>query len=81
MVRFTRENIVMAAVAPAVQERWYTVAEVAKLLRVGKDYVYARIKDGALTAVPLSDNGRKLRVTESALQAFMAARAGSAHTR
>jgi len=49
--------------------RVYTVSEVAKILRVRKNFVYELIYTGRLIAVRLSE--RRFRVTEEALQEFM----------
>ncbi len=57
--------------------RVYTVSEVAKILRVRKNFVYELIYTGRLNAVRLSE--RRFRVTEEALQEFMKQEKG--HTR
>jgi excisionase family DNA binding protein len=57
--------------------RVYTVFEVAKILRVRKNFVYELIYTGRLNAVRLSE--RRFRVTEEALQEFMKQEEG--HTR
>lgn len=56
-------------------ERCYTVLEAADLLGVGKNYIYDRINDGTLPAIPLSPNSpkSKQRIRASVLQAWMEA--------
>ena len=56
--------------------RLYTIAEVAHLLSVGRNYVYARIKDGTLPAVNLGAGGgrEKLRVRSLDLENFIQAK-------
>lgn len=49
----------------------YPVAEVAKLWRCSKDYVYAQISAGRLVATSLPGGKAKTRVSESALAEFI----------
>ena len=49
----------------------YTVAEVMRMLKVRKSYVYELIYTGKLRAVKLSK--RRLRITEEALREFLEA--------
>lgn len=59
--------------APEV-ERLYTVAEAAERLRVSKNYVYDRFRDGSLPRVELGTGRAKQRVAAPALQAFIDSR-------
>jgi excisionase family DNA binding protein len=59
--------------APPRAEQLYTVAEAARLLRVGKSTAYALIRSRALVAVRLTGGG-DMRVSASALAAFQASR-------
>ena len=47
----------------------YNVSEVAKILGVGKGYIYELIYKGRLKAVRLSE--RRFRISEEALQDFI----------
>ncbi|MBC7105399.1 MAG: helix-turn-helix domain-containing protein [Firmicutes bacterium] len=49
--------------------RFYTVAEVARLLRVRKSYVYELVAQGRLCALRLSE--RRIRIPQEALQEFL----------
>ncbi|MEW6447181.1 MAG: helix-turn-helix domain-containing protein [Bacillota bacterium] len=49
----------------------YTVAEVMRMLKVRKSYVYELIYTGRLRAAKLSE--RRLRITEEALREFLEA--------
>lgn len=50
----------------------YTAAEVARMLKVRKAYVYELIYTGRLRAVQMSE--RRLRITEDALREFLESR-------
>lgn len=50
----------------------YTAAEVARMLKVRKGFVYELIYTGRLRAVQMSE--RRLRITEDALREFLEAR-------
>jgi excisionase family DNA binding protein len=54
--------------------RLYSVASVAELLEVSKDYVYDRIKSGVLAVVELGDERAKQRIRADVLQAFIDSR-------
>lgn len=54
------------------------VAEVAKLWRTSKNYVYDRIADGSLRSVNLPSGRAKTRVPESAAADFIKANTRSA---
>lgn len=49
--------------------QFYTVPEVAKILRVKKGYVYELVAQGKLKALRLSKN--RIRVPEEALREFV----------
>jgi len=49
--------------------RFYTVAEVAGLLRVRKSYVYELVAQGRLPAIRLS--ARRIRIPHDALEEFV----------
>lgn len=51
-----------------VEERYYTVEEIAKRLRVTRQAIYNWIDEGRLHAVKV---GRALRIPESAVNAFL----------
>jgi excisionase family DNA binding protein len=51
-----------------MDEKIYTVEEVAKFLRVHKRGIYEEIRQGKLKAVKI---GRRIIVTESALKQFI----------
>lgn len=51
----------------------YTAAEVARILKVRKGYVYELVYTGRLRAVQMSE--RRLRIPEDALREFLDARA------
>lgn len=53
-------------------EPMLTVAEVAKLWRCSKNYVYDRISTGELGAVDMPSGRAKTRIPESAVAAFIA---------
>lgn len=56
-------------------ERMLPVSVVAILLGTGRDYVYARIKAGEFgNVVELGDEKSKMRIRESAYDAFLEAR-------
>lgn len=49
--------------------QFYTVSEVAKMLRVKKGYVYGLVAQGRLHALKLSE--RRLRISREALEEFI----------
>jgi excisionase family DNA binding protein len=49
--------------------RFYTVAEVARMFRIRKSYVYEMIAQGRLRAIKLSE--RRIRVPHEALEEFV----------
>lgn len=49
--------------------QFYTVSEVAKMLRVRKGYVYELVAQGRLRALKLSE--RRIRVSQEALEEFI----------
>ena len=49
--------------------QFYTVSEVAKMLRVKKGYVYELVAQGRLQALKLSE--RRLRISREALEEFV----------
>jgi len=51
--------------------QFYTVPEIAKILKVKKSFVYELIYTGRLEAVKLSE--RRIRITEEALRAYIEA--------
>lgn len=55
--------------------RFYTVPEVARLLRVRKSYVYELVPQGRLGALRLSQ--RRIRVPEQALLEFLRQQKGA----
>lgn len=52
----------------------YTVAEAAKLLRTGPDFVYDRINASEIAVVELGSTRKNQRIRQSALEAYIAAR-------
>lgn len=54
----------------------YTVAEVAKILRVRKSFVYELVAQGRLRALRLSS--RRIRIPEEALRQFLEQELGRA---
>jgi excisionase family DNA binding protein len=49
--------------------QFYTVSEVAKILRVKKGYVYELVAQGRLRALKLSE--RRIRISQEALEEFV----------
>lgn len=54
--------------------RLYSVASAATVLETSTDYVYDRIKEGALPVVELGSTRAKQRIRADDLQAFIDAR-------
>jgi excisionase family DNA binding protein len=76
-----RAEVVQAAAVnvPRVQaevsaQRLYSVATVAELLEVSKDWVYDRITSGAIAVVELGDSKSKQRIAATELQRFIDSR-------
>jgi excisionase family DNA binding protein len=57
-----------------IEQRWYTTAEVADLLRVHPRTIQRAILDGELRGIKLS-NRAGWRISEADLQAWLAGRA------
>lgn len=55
-------------------DRLLKVSEVAKVLGVGIDWVYDRIKRGEIPVVELGETRKNQRISESDLAAFIAER-------
>ena len=53
---------------PLAEVRFYTVAEVAKVMRVSKMTVYRLVHNGELPAVQV---GRSFRIPEQAVHAYL----------
>lgn len=51
-------------------QRFYTVSEVAKMLRVRKELIYQKIHSGQLNAIKISTC--RLRIPEKSLEEFLA---------
>lgn len=56
--------------------QFYTVPEVAKILRVKKAYVYELVYQGRLKALRLSE--RRIRISDEALEEFVRQETGRA---
>jgi excisionase family DNA binding protein len=54
----------------AVAPRYYTAAQVAVILNLGKRTVYELIASGELTAVPMGIRGGTLRIPVDVLEAY-----------
>lgn len=54
--------------------RLLKVTEAARLLSVGRDWVYRRIEAGEIPVVELGDTRKNQRIRESDLEAFVADR-------
>lgn len=54
-----------------VHIKLYTVPEIARMLRISKTTAYELVYTGQIKAVKVSPKGRSLRVTDSALEAYL----------
>lgn len=52
-----------------IEQEYYTVAEVALLLRIKKTYIYELIAHGELKAIRISE--RRTRISKSSLEEFV----------
>lgn len=58
--------------AEAPSGQWRTVAEAAEIIRMGQDWVRARIRDRSLPAKRIHDAGNgEYRIHDDAIRAFM----------
>lgn len=58
-------------------ERFYTAAEVAKILRVTRPTIYRLIKEGRILPIRIGDSGSEWRISSVRLAEFMKTQATS----